>query len=89
MLTGSQAEQDEIVRTFARVRSALHGVRVKTQRTAAEHERLAGWYVEQGDEVAARMEGRVAAAQRQRLADLDAALDALDAAVSTALDQDP
>jgi hypothetical protein len=40
MLTGSQAEQDEIVRTFARVRSALHGVRVKTQRTAAEHERL-------------------------------------------------
>ena len=85
----SQAMEAKIARILARVRSALHDVRVETQRTAAEHEQTAAWYAEQGDEAAAWMERRTATVQRQRLADLDAALEALEDAVSAALDLDP
>jgi hypothetical protein len=89
MLTSWQAQQDEIILTLAGVRAALHGVRVEIQRTAAQHEQLADWYVKQGDEAAAWVERRAAAVQRQRLADLNAAFQALEEAVSAAIDLDP
>jgi small-conductance mechanosensitive channel len=89
MLMRSEAMEAEIARVLADVRSALHDVRVATQRTAAEHEQMAAWYADHGDEGAAWTERRTATAQRQRLADLDAALDALEDAVSAALDLDP
>ncbi len=54
---------------------------------AAEHERMAAWYAEHDDETAARMERSTAMSQRQPLADLDAAFQALQGAMSAALDQ--
>jgi hypothetical protein len=67
----------------------MDDLRVKTQQTAAQHERMAVWYTEDGDQAAAQMERRTAAVQRQLLADLDAAFEALEAAVSAALELDP
>jgi hypothetical protein len=89
MLTKGQAEPDEVTRTLARARSAMGDLRVETQRTAAHHERMAAWHTEHGDQAAARMERRTAAVQRQLLADLDAAFEALEAAVSAAFELDP
>jgi hypothetical protein len=89
MLTRWQAEHDELVLTLARVRSALHDVRVEAQRTTAQHERMAAWYAQQGDEAAAWIGRRTAAEQQQRLADLDTAFKALEDAVSAVLDLDP
>jgi hypothetical protein len=88
MLTRGQAEPDEVIRTLARARSALGDLRAETQRTAAEHERMAAWYAERGDQAYAQMERRTAAVQRQLLADLDAAFEALEAAVSAVLELD-
>jgi hypothetical protein len=87
MLTKEQPEPDEVRRTLARARSALDDLRVETQQTAAEHERMAAWYAGHGDEPAARVERRTAASQRQLLADLAAAFQALEGTVSAALDQ--
>ena len=87
MPTGSR-EQEQTLRTLGGVRSALQEFRLATQGAMAEHERLAGRYARQGDRAAAWMERRAAAVQRQRLADVDAALDSLEAAVSAALDLD-
>jgi hypothetical protein len=81
--------QDQIRRALGLVRSALQEVRVESQRTAAEHDRLAAWYAKHHDQAAAWMERRAATMQRLRLADLDAALQALEEAVSATLDQDP
>lgn len=89
MLTKGPAEPDEITRTLARARSAMDDLRVETQRTAAEHERMAARYAEQGDIATARMEHRTTAVQRQLLTDLDAAFEALEAAVSAVLELDP
>jgi hypothetical protein len=82
-----QEQQDEYVLTLGRVRSALYHVGRKTQRTAAEHERMAAWYAEHGDESAARLQRHAAASQRQLLADLAAAFQALEGTVSVALDR--
>ena len=80
---------DEVTRTLARARSAMDDLRVETQQTAAQHERMAAWYTEHDDQAAARMESRTAAVQRQLLADIDAAFEALEAAVYAALELDP
>jgi uncharacterized alpha-E superfamily protein len=87
MLTNWQAHKDAVVVTLGRVGSALHELRAETQRTAAEHERMAAWYAQHGDEPAARMQRRTAASQHQLLADLDAAFHALQDTMSAALDQ--
>jgi hypothetical protein len=87
MLTSWQAPKDEFVVTLGRVRSVLRDLRAETQQTAAEHERMAAWYAPHGDEPAARVERRTAASQRQLLADLAAAFQALEGTVSAALDQ--
>src|SRR6266516_1228426 len=58
MLTSARAMADKSAPTLARVRSAPHDVRVQTQRTAAEHERIAAWYAEHADEAAAWMQRR-------------------------------
>jgi hypothetical protein len=89
MLTKGQAEPNEVKQTLARVRSAMDDLRVETQRTAAQHERMAAWYTEHGDQALAEMERHTAAVQRHLLADLDAGFQALEDAVSTALEQDP
>jgi hypothetical protein len=89
MLTKGQPEPDEVTRILARARSALDGLRVETQQTAAQHERMAALHVEHGDQAAAQMERRTAAVQRQLLTDLDAAFEALQAAVSAAIELDP
>jgi hypothetical protein len=89
MLTKGQAEPGEVARTLARARSALDDLRVETQRTAAQHERMAAWYAEHGDQADAEMERHMAAVQQQQLlADLDAAFEALEAAVCAALEPD-
>ncbi len=80
--------QDQIRQALGLVRSALQEVRVQIQRTAVEHDRMAAWYAKHHDQAAAWMERRSATMQRQRLADLDAALQALEEAVSDAFDQD-
>jgi hypothetical protein len=84
-----QAVQDQIMPALARVRSALDDVRGETQQTAAEHELMAAWHARRGEVDAERMEHRAGAVQQQRLADLDAAFEALDRAVFAALDLDP
>jgi hypothetical protein len=89
MPTSARAMADNSARTLAHVRSASHDVRVQTQPTAAEHERIAAWYAEHADEAAAWMQRRAATVQRQRLADVDAARQALEDAASAALDLDP
>jgi hypothetical protein len=73
---------------LARVRPVLSEVRVHAERTATEHEQMAAWYAKHGDHATAVMERRAAAVHRQRLADLDAAFQALENAVSAALNLD-
>jgi hypothetical protein len=87
MLMSWQAHKDGFAVNLGRVRSALRDLRAETQRTAAEHERMAAWYAERGDEPAARLERRTAASQRQLLADLAAAFQSLEGTVAAALDQ--
>jgi hypothetical protein len=84
-----QAGPEEVARTLARARSALDDFRAETQRLAAEHARLAARYTQRGDQAAARLERRTAVVQHQLLADLEAAFDALQAAVSAVLALDP
>jgi phage terminase Nu1 subunit (DNA packaging protein) len=84
----SQTVQDQILPALARLRPVLSEVRVQTERTATEHEQMAAWYAKHGNHAAAGMERRAAAVQRQRLADLDAAFQALEEAVSAALNLD-
>jgi hypothetical protein len=88
MLTKGQAEPGEVARTLARARSALDDLRVETQRTAAQHERMAAWYAGHGGQADAEVERHTAAVQQQLLADLAAAFQALEAAVSAALELD-
>jgi hypothetical protein len=89
MLAAWQAQQKEVVLTLARVRSAMRDVRVELQRAVAEHERMAVWYAEHGNEDAAWVERRTAEVQRQRLAEMDAAFHGLEDAVSAAVELDP
>lgn len=84
----SQTVEDQIMPALARVRPVLGEVRVQAERTATEHEQMAAWYTRHGDHAAAGVERRAAAVQRQRLADLDAAFQALEEAVSAALNLD-
>lgn len=86
-MTSWQEQREEFVLTLGRVRSALRHVGMKTQRTAAEHERMAAWYAEHGDESAAQRERHAAVSQQQLLADLAAAVQALEGTVSGALDR--
>lgn len=62
---------------------------METRRTATEHDLLAAWHAKRGEVDAARAERHAAAVQRLRLAELDAAFDALDKAAFAALDLDP
>jgi len=84
-----QAQPDEVTRILARARSALDDFRAETQAIAAQHEQMAAWYAEHGDQAAARLERRTATVQQQLLAELDAAFDAMEAAVYAALELDP
>jgi hypothetical protein len=89
MLTKGHAKPDEVKQTLARVRSAMDDLRIETQRTAAQHERMAAWYTEHSDQALAEMERHTAAVQRHLLADLDAGFEALEVAVSAALELNP
>jgi hypothetical protein len=86
MLTSWQEQRPEFVLTLGRFRSALRHVGMKTQRTAAEHERMAAWYAEHGDACAARLQRHAAASHRRLLADLAAAFQPLEGTASGALD---
>jgi hypothetical protein len=86
MLTSWQEQRPEFVLTVGRFRSALRHVGMKTQRTAAEHERMAAWYAEHGDACAARLQRHAAASHRRLLADLAAAFQPLEGTASGALD---
>jgi hypothetical protein len=66
---------------LARVRTVLNGVRAERQQAAIQHEQAAAGHAAHGDAATARLEGRLATQHRQRLADVEAALEALDAAV--------
>jgi ABC-type nitrate/sulfonate/bicarbonate transport system substrate-binding protein len=88
MLMQGQAQPDEVTRILARARSALDDFRAETQAIAAQHEQMAAWYAEHGDQAYAQMERHTAAVQQQLLADLDAAFEALEAAVSAVLEAD-
>jgi hypothetical protein len=61
-------------------RAVLNGVRAERQQAAIQHEQAAA-HAAHGDAATARLEGGLATRHRQRLADVEAALDALDAAV--------
>jgi uncharacterized membrane protein YqiK len=89
MTVGSKAVREQILPALARVRSILDEVSVEAQRTATEHDLLAAWHAKRGDANAARLERQAAAVHQLRLADLDAAFDALDRAAFAALDLDP
>ena len=82
----SQAMADEIIPALTRLRFVLEEIRLETLQTAADHEHLAAWYAKHRDLAAAHMERTTAAARRQRLADLDAAFEALEQALSAALE---
>lgn len=81
----SQTVKDQLLPALARLRPVLGEVCAQAQRTATEHEQMAAWHAKRGDHAAAGMERRAAAVQRQRLADLEAAFQALERAVSAAL----
>lgn len=89
MTVRSQAAADQILSALARVRSILDEVSAQIQRTATAHERLAAWHARRGETDAVRSERQAAAVQQLRLADLDAAFDALDKAAFAALDLAP
>jgi hypothetical protein len=82
----SQAIGEQILAALGRVRSILDEVTVETQRTATEHESLAAWHAKRGEANAARSERQAAAVLNLRLADLDAAIQALDRVAFAALD---
>jgi hypothetical protein len=84
----AQTVKDQILPALARLRPVLGEVCVQAERTATEHQQMAAWYAKRGDHAAAGMERRAAAVHRQRLADLDAAFQALEEAVSAALNLD-
>jgi len=68
---------------------AGHRPRSSLRTLQAHHERMAAWYAEHGDQADAEMERHMAAVQQQQLlADLDAAFEALEAAVCAALEPD-
>ena len=66
---------------LARVRTVLNGVRAERQQAAIHHEHAAACHAAHGDAATARLESRLATQHRQRLADVEGALEALDAAV--------
>lgn len=83
------SSQAEILAALARIRSILDEVGADTKRTATQHERLAAWHTKRREAHAARDQRHAAAVQQLRLADLDAALDALDLVAVAVLDRDP
>ncbi len=86
--TGPQLLSGEAAAVFARVREVLTGVRAERQQAAIQHEQAAVGNAAHGDAAAARLEDRVAVQHRQRLADVETALAALDALVRVVLDPD-
>jgi len=83
-----QLLSSEAAGVFARVRAVLTGVRAERQQTAIRHEQAAAGHAARGDAATARLEDRMAAQHRQRLAEVEAALAALDALVRVVLDPD-
>jgi hypothetical protein len=59
----------------------LNGVRAERQQAVIQHEHAAACHAAHGDAATARLEGRLATQHRRRLADVEAALEALDATV--------
>jgi hypothetical protein len=80
--------QAEILAALARIRSILDEVNADTKHTATQHERLAAWHTKRGEAHAARNQRHAAAVQQLKLADLDAAFDALDLVALAVLDLD-
>jgi hypothetical protein len=89
MTVRPQAAQAQILAALARIRAILDEVGAEAQRTATQQARLAAWHARRGEAHAARSQRQAAAVQQLRLADLDAALDALDLVAVVALDRDP
>jgi hypothetical protein len=89
MMVRSQAAQAQMLAALARIRSILDEVSADTKRTATQHDRLAAWHTKRGEAHAARSQRHAAAVQQLRLADLDAAFDALDTVTVAILDLDP
>lgn len=81
--------QAEILAALARIRSILDEVSADTKRTATQHERLAAWHTKRGEAHAARNQRHAGAVQQLKLADLDAAFEALDLVALAVLDRDP
>lgn len=81
--------QAEVLAALARIRSILDEVSADTKRTATQHERLAAWHTKRGEAHAARNQRHAGAVQQLKLADLDAAFDALDLVALAVLDRDP
>jgi hypothetical protein len=89
MTVRSRAASEQILPALARVRSILDEVTAQARRAATEHDQLAAWYAKRGEPNAAQVERQAAAVHRLRLADLDAAFDALDKAAFATLDLEP
>jgi hypothetical protein len=89
MTVRSHSAQAQILAALARIRAILDEVSADTKRTATEHERLAAWHTKQGEAHAARSQRHAGAVQQLRLADLDAAFDALDTLSVAVLGLDP
>jgi hypothetical protein len=87
--TGSQLLSSEAAGVFGVVRAVLNGVRAERQQAAIQHEQTATGHAAQGDAATARLEDQLAAQHRQRLAEVEVALAALDALVCVVLDLDP
>ncbi len=85
---GSPLLSGEAAGDLARVRAVLNGVRGERQQAAIHHEQAAAGHAAHGDAATARLEGRLAAQHRRRLADAEAALAALDAVVHAVLGRD-
>jgi uncharacterized protein YegP (UPF0339 family) len=83
------SSQAEILAALVRIRSILDEVSADTKRTATQHEQLAAWHTKRGEAHAARNQRQAAAVQQLRLADLDAAFDALDVVALAVVDRDP
>jgi hypothetical protein len=77
----SQLLPGEAAGVLARVRAVLNGVRAERQQAAIQHEQAAAGHAAHGDAASARLEGRLATQHRQRLVEVEAALEALDAAL--------
>jgi len=83
------SSQAEILAALARIRSILDEVSADTKRTATQHERLAAWHTKRGEAHAARNQRHAGAVQQLKLADLDAAFEALDLVALAVVDLDP